>query len=152
MSTKTAHPGRAFLRQGGHVELKGRARLSSLPKCFQRIVLGVVHFEYGQQLGYLEQVSDALSKICQLDRAAGIVCRRVESHESTQAARIDVVHFAQVLHNALVAVGYCLFHFVSQQSRLFSKNNSAACANRENAIYRSFRQFQLHNVLLRGRP
>jgi hypothetical protein len=134
------------------LNLEGRALLSSLPECFQRIVLGVMHFEYSQQLGHLEKIPDTFGKVCQFYRAAGIVRRRVESHQSTEATRIDVIHFAQVQHNPLISVGYCLLHFVSQQSRFFSEHNPAACANRENAIYRSFREFQLHNVLLRGRP
>jgi len=66
-----------------------------------RRLLAVVDIEDGHQLRDLQQITHALGKIGQLNRASGVARRGVQSHQRAQATAIDVGNARQVQHQTM---------------------------------------------------
>ena len=52
-------------------------RRSTLSEGLDRFLFAVEHFEDRQKLGHLQQISDALRQVGQLNGASGVVSRRI---------------------------------------------------------------------------
>src|ERR1022692_3574747 len=79
-----------------------RIGLSRLAEGFDGFRLCVVYVEDRDQLGDLQQIAYVLGQARQLDRAARVLRGRAQLHECAQTARIDVIHLAQIEHDAIV--------------------------------------------------
>ena len=62
----------------------------------------VIDLENREQFGDLQQVTDSLGQIGQLDRPAGIVGRGIQRHQGPEPAAVDEVHTTQVEHDVFI--------------------------------------------------
>src|SRR5690242_19693959 len=82
--------------------LKNSLGSDSLMKCLCGFFFAVVYVEDRDQLGDLQQISHALREVCQFDGAPCPLRCRIQRYQSAQATRIDIVHTAELQHEAIV--------------------------------------------------
>src|SRR5262249_25528104 len=84
----------------------------TLPERLHSLFFLVVHLKYSQQLGNLQEVTDALREMCELDGSASIVRSGVQRNKCSQPAAIDVSDAGKV-QNDPIMVGEKIFQLVS---------------------------------------
>src|SRR5262249_21740246 len=74
----------------------------SFAECLHCLLLAVVYVIHSDQFRDLQQITDPLSQVSQLDRSPGLVGSRIQRDQGSQATRVDVIHSAQVEDNVFI--------------------------------------------------
>src|SRR4029077_15268195 len=121
-------------------------RCRALAEGPERLLFGIKNLEDGEQLRHLQQVSDALGQVGQLDSATCIVSGGVESHQRAQPTRIDVTYAAQVEYD-LVLPREQFLDGVAELRRLLSEDDAAVTVHDQDVIDFASRKFELHGEI-----
>ena len=104
------------------------------------LLLIIVALEDCNQLSDLQQISNALREIGQLDIATGIACCGEKTDQSTDTAAIDVTHFAKVQNNTIV-VSQLALNRLPQVTGFVAKDNASDAIDNLDTVHSARRDF-----------